>query len=111
TLFPGENPIGRRLAVEHSTETGWDWLEIVGVVRPIKTNNLLSDSDIGGQIFLNAYRSLPWWAGLVIKTENQSDAAAMDALNDLLASRDPYLAIAYPETMDAIIKRRYSDER
>lgn len=113
THFGNENPVGRRIATSGpNAEGAVDWLEIVGVVEAIKTNSLTTHSAIGGRVFMNAYRSLPFSNGMVIKTQSRNElGAALAALRQALDNRDPHLGIILPESMEQIIHRNYKDQK
>src|SRR5690606_27800861 len=72
THFGGEDPLGRRIAVPNArgarprSAGELDWLTIVGVVEPIKSNELYR-APIGG-VYRNYGELVPFWYGLVIKT-------------------------------------------
>lgn len=112
-FFGNENPIGRRIAVSTPYQNQeLDWLEIIGVVKSFKTNSLTRDSNIGGRVFQNAQRTLPFSNGLVIRTNSKRDLpSAITALRNVLDQRDPHLGIILPESMEHIVQRNYKDHK
>ncbi len=114
--FPGEDPIGKRIAVtfayEASTNQNLNWLTIVGVVPSIKTNNLLNEGDVLGQVFQSRYMHPPWWINLFVKAKTPIELSTfLGDLQTIVDRENPHIGIGFPETMDEIIQRNYQDQQ
>ena len=111
--FPGENPVGKRIAAPLTRETvnsrsELDWLTVIGVVEPIRLNDLYQQPI--GMIYRN-YSEYPlFWVGLVIKTAGDPYAIVPEAerIVDGLARN---VALGRAESLEDAIAKRYSDRQ
>ncbi len=111
--FPGENPVGKRIAAPLTRETvnsrsELDWLTVIGVVEPIRLNDLYQQPI--GMIYRN-YSEYPlFWVGLVIKTAGDPYAIVPEAerIVDRLARN---VALGRAESLEDAIAKRYSDRQ
>lgn len=113
--FPGENPIGQLIAVPFKSrplnaDTELQWLRIVGVVEPIRVNDLLGYSPLGGMVYQTYVREIPYWAGFTIRTKDDP-TLLLKPLRALLTNLDPMAAVGLPETMADAIRRRYGSQQ
>lgn len=106
--FPGEDPVGRRIAFTRSATPESNWYEIIGVVgdqrqeglvRPVRPEVFESrDQDWGRN---------NWW---VIR--GAGDALAIEAVvRDVLAELDPLIPLASVRTLDGVRAASLSREQ
>jgi predicted permease len=105
-FWPGQDPIGRRVAFEARGESPSDpqivWREIVGVVRRVRHYDLTSEND-RFQVYVPYtqppvyYRTLPAMA-LMVRTEGDP-AAATASIRSQVAALDPDLPVYLVRTM------------
>ena len=96
-FFPGENPIGKRLAYDH----GKDTLEIVGEIEDIKEGPI----DTPGRPVVYVPFSQDWYHSfyLVVRTA-QNEASFLPELAPAVHRIDPQLAVSDLATMDELIQ-------
>jgi putative ABC transport system permease protein len=105
-FWPGQDPIGRRVAFEARGESPGDpqivWREIVGVVRRVRHYDLTSEND-RFQVYVPYtqpplyYRTLPAMA-LMVRTEGDPSAATA-SIRSQVAALDPDLPVYLVRTM------------
>ncbi len=95
-LFPGEDPIGRRVAVDAGPEA--PQFEVVGVVGDVRTAGLMNAAGMT-MYFPHAQRPTP---GMRIAVRHAGGPAAA-ALRDVLRELDPDVPLAGVRTMDEVI--------
>ncbi|MCL7971313.1 MAG: ABC transporter permease, partial [marine benthic group bacterium] len=105
TLYPGENPVGRQLAVDLGEEARF---KIVGVVGDIVMNGLSSDRPMAmyfpyGQRASSGMR-------LVVHTRGEPTAVVAQ-LREILQRLDPDIPLAHVASMEEVIQRSTSFER
>jgi macrolide transport system ATP-binding/permease protein len=95
-FFPGENPIGKRLAYDR----GKDTLEIVGEIEDIKEGPI----DTPGRPVVYVPFTQDWYHSfyLVVRTA-QNEASLLPGLAAAVHRLDPQLAVSDPATMDELI--------
>jgi len=95
-LWPGEDPLGKRLRFEPGADPGQPWRTVVGIVEPVRQAGL--GAEARGQIYIpHAQRPLPWMA-LVVWTEGAPEALA-GPLRDVVASLDSDLPVSDLSTL------------
>jgi len=96
-FFPGENPIGKRLAYDR----GKDALEIVGEIEDIKEGPI----DTPGRPVVYVPFTQDWFHSfyLVVRTA-QNEASFLPSLAAAVHRVDPQLAVSDPATMDELIQ-------
>lgn len=112
TLFREIDPVGERIAVgwSHDLLDNIDtrsWYTIIGVVDDVKRTHLLDPSTMG-TVYFHCYDHIPVWISLVVKSEGEVDEL-LDPIREVLADLDPRVAIARPETMEAILSKNYKN--
>lgn len=95
-LFPGEDPIGKRLNV--GTEREPDWNQIVGVIGDVKYNGLADE--VQPALYLAAAQAPSWSLSLIIKTETADPLSLTAAVRDEIRKLDPELPIAQVSTLE-----------
>jgi predicted permease len=95
-FFPGEDPIGKRLAYEHSKDT----MEILGVVGDIKEGPL--DTPNRGTIYVPFNQDSSATFNLVVRT-GQAPESMATAIAASVHEIDPLLATSEATTLDEVI--------
>src|SRR5438874_3033923 len=103
-VFGNENPIGKTLLISFSNTP----VEIVGVVGDVRTRSVANPDEV------EIYR--PWaqeniqFAVIAVRSPLREDAVTKVA-QSALATVDPGLAIAIPQSMDAIVAQALGEAR
>lgn len=106
-LWPGEEPLGKRLKVSDSTDSE-AWREVVGVVRDIKHQSL--DSESRGHLYLPFAQNPLAMMTLVLRTAGEPARLANGA-REAVWSLDRNQPIADASTMDEVIARSVAQPR
>ena len=104
TSWPGENPVGKKIKVEHYRYGDFheDWSEIVGVVRHIRHHNL--STELRGQVYIPYPQSPRTHMSYVIRASG--DALALGApIRRELKQIDPELALSKLRPMQDYVSR------
>jgi putative ABC transport system permease protein len=95
--FPGENPIGRRVA------TGFGgWAEVIGIVGNAAEGRL---TDAAAPARYNLYNQVPWMSPaqtFVIRTRERPSAAMVDLARETVRRTAPDLAVQEATTMERV---------
>jgi putative ABC transport system permease protein len=111
-LFPGENPIGRRVRVGLQIESN-PWVTIIGIVRNVRHDGLEKESR--GQVYL-AYRQYPVHGlnynnyALVLRTAI-APAGMNEVVRRTILQVDPDQTAFEALTMDEILSRSVAPRR
>jgi putative ABC transport system permease protein len=106
TLFPGENPLGRVLAVDNGNASGARF-DIVGIVGDVRMQSLDDASD---QAMYFSFEQRPQYT---MELAVRADAPAQLArpLRAALANMDPNIPLQTVRTMDAVLADSISSAR
>jgi predicted permease len=96
-LFPGEDPIGKRIAYAPSG----DAMQIIGVVDDIKEGQL--DTPDRGVIYV-PFNQNSWHSFELMVRSSQAPEAMLPMLIDAVHQVDSGIATSYPATMDQVIE-------
>lgn len=100
-LWPGEDPIGRRLQVDGSPPWGGVWRTVVGVVGQVRHNNL---SDEAQEQLYVPYPQIPTsTVGLALHTQGDP-LRAVPALRQAVKEVDPSLPLASLQGVEQLIE-------
>ena len=108
TLWPGQNPIGRRLRVPGKGGiVGADgWRTVVGVAHDTHLRTLREASPM---VYLPSLQS--YWQGYVAIRSSVPLGSLLPALRTAVRDVDPSLALNAPRTMDEILDRPLAQPR
>src|SRR5262245_55490530 len=96
TLFPGEDPMGRRLKLG-DLQSESPWLTIVGIVGDVKYTGLEQPPEPTMYV---PYEQNLWWPTMYLVVRSSIDPAGLErALRAQLADLDPMLPLAKVRTM------------
>jgi putative ABC transport system permease protein len=108
--WPGENPIGRRLAIDPSPTP--EWRTVVGVVGDVRQMGL--DTPARAEIYL-PYRQIatqPWFSPRDLAVRTAGDPTlAIDAVTRVVHAIDPALAISNIRPLDAVLDEEVAARR
>jgi predicted permease len=99
-FWPGENPIGKRLAL---TLFSMQPREVVGIVRDVKIQQL-DEPDPEPAVYLPAAQLAPNSMILVVRTAAEPEALTR-TVGAAVRSIDPELAVLNAMSMDAVVER------
>ena len=104
-LFPGEDPIGKRVQVSMGPDA---WREIVGIVADTKQYGLADDT---GNQFYEPYGQLTF-ANLILVARSAADPAALTtALREAVHAIDPDVPFNRVRRLDDIVAQSLATER
>ena len=104
SIWPGEDPIGKRLKQGWPESEGefFPWREVVGVVGSVNQRAL--DEPAIREVFIPFAQNPGVFARVVIKTETDP-MSLVEPAKAVIAALDPDLPVSRITTMDAIIER------
>jgi predicted permease len=105
-LFPGEEPLGQRVAV--GADPNEPWLTIVGVVGDIRHDGL--DAVAPPELYLNYLTNPPLAPFVVIRTAGDP-AALATSVRQLARTLDPTFALFEVKTMEAVRDASLAERR
>lgn len=97
-LWPGQNPLGKRLALDGGTSP--EWLTVVGVVGPIKHDSLTTDSR--EQLYLPHAQNARRIMSVVVRAEKDPSTIS-SAVRATVGRMAPDLPVANLRTMDEVV--------
>ena len=98
TLFPGTDPIGRRVRITGDSA----WLTIVGIVRDVRHASL--ESPPGVDIYVPQEREPANYMRYVVRTSGSTSALA-PAVRRVVRTFDPTLPIVGLESLESVVSR------
>ncbi len=103
-LWPGEDPIGRRVATSFS---GSDWLEVIGVAAPVKHTEVRGPAS--SVIYQPFAQTVPWDAEILILEGNADPAALIGTVRSLVRELEPRVAVGRTTTMDDVLRTELAE--
>lgn len=105
-LFPGENPIGKR--INYDSDTNPVWRDVIGIVRDIRNFGVRESGR--NAIYVPDTQSAGRTYFPVLRTGGDP-GAAVAAVREELRALDPSLALGNIETMDDIVRSAVAPDR
>ena len=105
TLWPNQNPLGKRLVGVGSPSPK---LEVVGVVGDVRASGL--EQNPTRMVYEHYWRMQPIGMSFVLRTQANPRAVA-GGIRSILAGADPEMAIPQPVTMEQIVERSVASRR
>jgi putative ABC transport system permease protein len=115
TVFPNENPIGKRIRLTNSTGPEQPWRTIAGVVGDVRQRGL--DTPPRTEMFIPHTQFLHFAAGAqarsmtVVTRTNIKPDALMPSIRAELSRLDPQVSAAQVSDMETVVSRSVSDRR
>ena len=107
TLFPGEDPMGRRLRLGDPDSS--PWFTIIGIVGDVKYTGLEQASEPTMYV---PYEQNLWWPSMYLIVRSSIEPKGLErALRAQLAAVDPLLPLAKVRTMDELLSRSVAGPR
>jgi len=97
-LFPGEDPIGRRVRVSGDSA----WLQIVGIVRDVRHTSL--ESAPGVDVYIPIEREPSNFMRYVVRTSGSTAAVAPD-VRRVVRAFDPLVPIVGLQSLESVVSR------
>jgi putative ABC transport system permease protein len=109
-IWPGENPIGRRITFGgDGPRTGWRWDEVVGVVADVHHRAL--DQDAGSEIYQAQLQRPPGGElSILLKTEGDPSRLA-GPLRAAVRAIDPDLPVERVRSLEAVVAESLAGSR
>jgi putative ABC transport system permease protein len=110
TVFPGEDPIGRRirLTLPDGTSPGPEWFTIVGIAPDIRQNSTADDSGRDGVVYMS-YAANPMPQAGIVARSDADPSVVVTILRDQVRAIDPDLPLFEVLRLDDLLAG--SDER
>lgn len=105
-LWPGQNPIGKRLTPSFHRQQGPR--EIVGVVGDVKAQGL--DADMASMMYVT-YKQAPRAFMMIVARTSSDPQASIQAISKAIYDIDKEQAITYIRTMDQVLTESVSGRR
>jgi putative ABC transport system permease protein len=106
-LFPGEDPIGKRLKRGGSNSQA-PWMTIVGVARDAKLKS--ADGEAGNVMYIGMWQSPPVTLAILAKTAQDPAALGQQIVNVVL-SVDPDQPVYRVQTMESVVDAAIGQRR
>ncbi len=104
-FWPGEDPIGRRVAPAQSN----NWFTVVGVVGDVRSFGLVAKSPYE---FYQSIEQQPVSAlTVVLRTENDDPGVTIKSARQIVTSMDPTLPITTVQTMEQVVSASVGQPR
>ena len=105
-FWPGENPIGKRVAPADTTTT---WFSVIGVVGDVRSFGLVAKSPYE---FYQTIEQQPVDAmTVVLRTEGDDPGVTIESARQIVTSMDPMLAITTVQTMEQVVSASVGQPR
>jgi len=106
-LFPGADPIGRRIKVSQGAD---EWREIVGIVGDVKQYGLSERTT--NQVY-ESYLQHPYFSGysLVVRTAMPDSSLIVPELRGIVKSLDRELPLGRVRTLDEVVEATVRPQR
>ncbi len=105
-FWPGENPIGKRVAPADTTTT---WFSVIGVVGDVRSFGLVAKSPYE---FYQTIEQQPVDAmTVVLRTEGDDPGVTIKSARQIVTSMDPMLAITTVQTMEQVVSASVGQPR
>ena len=98
-LFPGEDPIGRRVRIGDATRP---WMRIVGVAGDVRHRSL--EGPPGRQIYIPQTQLTDSFLVLVVRTRNEGPERLVPAIRDIIRRLDPSVPVHDVATMQTLVE-------
>jgi len=108
TMWPKEDPVGKRLTFDIPTSAATTWQTVIGVVGDVHSGDLSEDP--GMQSYQSMLQLPPQAAGLILRTAGDP-AALTSALTQAVRSVDSGLPISSVQTLDRMVSDSVAGER
>jgi ABC-type antimicrobial peptide transport system permease subunit len=105
-VFPGEDPIGKRLAV--GTDADAPWLTVVGVIGDVRHGSL--EQPPSAEIYLNYLSNPPNGPFVVVRTAGDP-AALATSVRQMARTIDPTLTLFDVRTMESLRSASVGERR
>jgi putative ABC transport system permease protein len=96
-LFPGEDPIGRRVRIDTTA-----WLQVVGIVKDVRHSSL--EATPGMEVFVPIEREPNNYLRYVVRTAGSPTTVTAD-IRRTVREFDPAVPIVKLETLEAVVSR------
>jgi ABC-type antimicrobial peptide transport system permease subunit len=105
-FWPGENPIGKRVA---PADTTTNWFSVIGVVGDVRSFGLVAKSPYE---FYQTIEQQPVDAmTVVLRTEGDDPGVTIKSARQIVTSMDPMLAITTVQTMEQVVSASVGQPR
>jgi putative ABC transport system permease protein len=109
TVFPGENPVGKRITfgrIESDGQPGW--FEIVGVVANVRSLELREEAE--PELYFSALQDM--WPGMSLVVRSSVEPASLSAsVRKIVNDLDKSAPVSNVQTMDHVVSQSITQPR
>ena len=108
SVFPGENPVGKRITFG-STDNGQPrWFEIVGVVANVRSLELREEPD--SELYFSAYQDM--WPRMSLVVRSSVEPASLGAsVRNVVNEIDKTIPVSQVQTMEHVVSKSITQPR
>jgi putative ABC transport system permease protein len=103
--FPGEDPIGKRIKRGNDPASDLPWLEVVGVVEPVRRYGEFFTINTRVQLYQPYSQNLNRFMNLFVKTDLPAETAVAAIRSEIL-EMDPYQPVFNARTLEEYLSER-----
>ena len=109
SIFPGENPIGKRINFGNNEDNGQPrWFEIVGVVANVRSVELREKPE--SELYFSAYQDM--WPRMSLVVRSSVDPASLGAsVRNVVNEVDKTIPVSKVETMEHVVSQSITQPR
>jgi putative ABC transport system permease protein len=108
-IWPGENPLGKRITFDDATDPDAKWMEVVGVVADIRHQAL--DQEAGMEAYWPQLQNpVGGQLSVVLRAQGEPEQLA-GALREAVRSIDPDLPVEQVETLETVVSKALAGSR
>ena len=109
TVFPGENPVGKRITFGNTDDNGQPrWFEIVGVVANVRSLELREEPE--SELYFSAYQDM--WPRMSLVVRSSVEPASLGAsVRNVVNEVDKTIPVSKVETMEHVVSQSITQPR
>jgi putative ABC transport system permease protein len=108
SVFPGENPVGKRITFGSFDNGQPRWFEIVGVVANVRSLELREEAE--AELYFSAYQDMSPRMSLVIRSTVEPESLGASVRN-IVNEVDKTVPVSKVETMEHVVSQSISQPR
>ena len=108
SVFPGENPVGKRITFGGFDNGQPRWFEIVGVVANVRSLELREQAE--AELYFSAYQDM--WPGMSLVVRSSVEPGSLGAsVRNVVNEIDKTVPVSRVETMDHVVSQSITQPR
>ena len=109
SVFPGENPVGKRITFGNTDENGQPrWFEIVGVVASVRSLEVREEPD--SELYFSAYQDM--WPRMALVVRSSVEPATLGtSVRNVVNEIDKTVPVSRVQTMEHVVSQSITQPR